>query len=234
MKQNTNAIEQIQQEYGRIIARAAFELNAIRLQPADPFRWASGYRMPLYNDNRQFLRSPAMRKTIGEAFLALISALELKPAAIAGTATAGIPHATTLADLTELPLMYVRSSKKGHGLQNAVEGIEPGTKLSGEEVVLIEDLISTGGSSIGAVNTLREIGASVPYCLSIFSYGLKKAEAAFSELTPSCEYLSLLTYDILLEEADRAGCIDNAGAEALQEWRAAPFSWGEKRGFPKE
>ncbi len=226
-------IEDIQNTHGRSIARAAFELSAIKLQTENPFQWASGYRMPIYNDNRQFLRSPAARKLIAQAFKELISGVELSPSRIAGTATAGIPHATTLADMMELPLLYVRGSQKKHGMQNAVEGLESGSSLDGEEILLIEDLVSTGGSSIRAVEVLNQTGFRVPWCFSIFSYGLSAADEAFSSLNPECRYATLLSYDIMVEEALDSGYIQGNDAAALREWRESPMTWGEKRGFSR-
>ncbi len=231
--ENTKLIEDIQNTHGRSIARAAFKLSAIKLQTANPFQWASGYRMPIYNDNRQFLRNSSVRKLIAQAFRELLAGLKLSPSRIAGTATAGIPHATTLADLTELPLLYVRGSQKKHGLQNAVEGLESGSRLNGEEILLIEDLISTGGSSIRAVETLNQIGFWVPWCFSIFSYGLSAADEAFSSLNPECRYATLLSYDIMVEEALSAGYIQGHDAAELREWRESPMTWGEERGFPR-
>jgi orotate phosphoribosyltransferase len=227
----TKLIEDIQNTHGRSIAKAAFELAAIKLQTENPFQWASGYRMPIYNDNRQFLRSPAARALIAQAFKELISGLELSPSRIAGTATAGIPHATTLADMMDLPLLYVRGAQKKHGMQNAVEGLESGSVPDGEEILLIEDLISTGGSSIRAVEVLTQTGFQVPWCFSIFSYGLSAADAAFSSLKPKCRYVSLLSYDIMIEEALSSGYIQGKDADDLKMWRESPMTWGEKRGF---
>jgi len=226
-------IENIQNTFGRSIARTAFELSAIKLQTENPFQWASGYRMPIYNDNRQFLRSSAARKLIAQAFKELIKGLGLSPSRIAGTATAGIPHATTLADMIDLPLLYVRGAQKKHGMQNAVEGLENGSAPGGEEVLLIEDLISTGGSSIRAVEVLNQTGFRVPCCFSNFSYGLSAADEAFSSLKPDCRYATLLSYDIMIEEALASGYIQGNDAAELREWRNLPMTWGEKRGFPR-
>jgi orotate phosphoribosyltransferase len=231
----TNMIKDIQNTYGRKIARAAFELSAIKLEIENPFQWASGYRMPIYNDNRQFLRSSTARTLIAQAFKELMVGFELSPSRIAGTATAGIPHATTLADLMDLPLLYVRGAQKKHGMQNAVEGLESDSNrnVDEEEILLIEDLISTGGSSIRAVETLTQIGFQVPWCFSIFSYGLSAADEAFLSLKPECRYATLLSYDIMVEEALTSGYIEGDDAEDLREWRESPMTWGEKRGFPR-
>ncbi len=229
----TRILEEISQRFGRRLAAEALRLGAVKLQPKDPFTWASGYRMPLYNDNRQFLRESRLRKLIAEAFLLMLHQLRLTPDRIAGTATAGIPHATTLADAAGLPLLYVRSAGKKHGMRNSIEGVVQGADLSGETVLLIEDLISTGGSSVRAVHALQEIGASVPWCFSIFTYGLAAADDTFSELVLPCRYASIITYDILMEEAIDEGCITRDELQDLQAWRTAPMSWGEERGFPR-
>jgi len=226
-------LEDITQRYGRRLAVEALRLGAVKLQPNDPFTWASGYRMPIYNDNRQFLREYRLRRLIAGAFLEMMQQLDVTPVRIAGTATAGIPHATTLADAAELPLLYVRSTGKKHGMRNSVEGVVKGTDLTGETVLLIEDLISTGGSSVQAVRALQAIGASVPWCFSIFTYGLAAADDTFSGLADPCRYASIITYDIMIEEALSEGCISSEEMGEMQSWRTAPLSWGEERGFPR-
>ncbi len=224
-------IEAIQKEYGKKIAHAALHMEAIKLNPADPFRWASGYRMPMYNDNRRLLADSATRALIGEGFQALVETLGLTPEVVAGTATAGIPHATTLADALSLPLVYVRSSGKEHGLKQQVEGPGPSLTLEGKEILLIEDLISTGGSSIKAVKALQETGGKVPYCLSIFTYGFSAATEAFEALDPEVGNISLLDYATMLETAQETGYLDEEGVALLSEWREDPFGWGKAHNF---
>ena len=168
-------IEEITKYYGPQLAKGAFELGAIRLSPNDPFTWASGYRMPIYNDNRQFLAKSSYRALICDAFSDMLAALDFDPENIAGTSTAGIPHATTLADRLHKPLSYIRSSSKDHGLQNQIEGLGKNGSYEGKKVVLIEDLISTGKSSLQAVNAIINANGLVPYCLAIFTYGLDAA-----------------------------------------------------------
>jgi len=218
-------------DYGKEIAKAGLDINAIKLRPNDPFTWASGYRMPIYNDNRMFLSFPEHRKLIRAGFINLI--IDLPYEVIAGTSTSGIPPATTLADSLSKPLIYVRDKPKGHGLKNQIEGIDAESDLQGKKVILIEDLISTGGSSARAVQAIREANGICNYCVSIFNYGLDKAVQAFDNLEPKCEIRSLLTYDKLLEVAKETGYIDVQQAEMLAKWRADPFGWGEKYGFPK-
>ncbi|MCF7934220.1 MAG: orotate phosphoribosyltransferase [Spirochaetia bacterium] len=226
-------IRQIQNETGVELARKAFEIGALRLNTSDPFQWASGYRMPIYNDNRQLLQDAEVRSMIARGFADLMKAMGISPDGIAGTATAGIPHATTLADLLGLPLTYVRSSSKGHGLKNMIEGLGPDKDYEGRTILLIEDLISTGGSSIKAVEAIREANGRVPACLAIFTYGLQAADENFSSLQPSCTPVTILTYDLMIEAATAAGYIDQNGAAALQQWRRDPFGWGASQGFPK-
>jgi len=216
------------------IARAGLEIKAIKLNTENPFLWASGFRMPIYNDNRMFLFYPEYRAMISEAFEDLLDEQEIGLNVIAGTSTAGISPATTLADQIEAPLIYVRDKPKDHGLKNQIEGIDAESDLQGKKVVLIEDLISTGGSSARAVQAIRNANGRCDYCLSIFNYGLDKAVQAFSELDPECQVRSLLTYDTLLKVARETGYINEQQAEMLAEWRASPFEWGEKHGFPKQ
>ena len=216
------------------LAKAGLSIGSIRLRPEKPFRWASGYYMPIYNDNRILLSSWKFRALVASGFEDIIREKELHFDIIAGTATAGIPHATTLADRLQHPLVYVRSSSKGHGLQNRIEGIGSPEELSGRRVLLIEDLISTGGSSIDAVNALRQTGALVDTCLAIFTYGLNKATERFSALQPACNCLPILEYDQLIDIARQNGYINEQDQESLLEWRAAPFAWGEAHGFSPE
>ncbi len=230
---NRKAIETIEETIGVELSHRAFELGAIRLNTTEPFQWASGYRMPIYNDNRQLLRDAKTRALAAEGFSQLIKALEITPDAIAGTATAGIPHATTLADALGLPLSYVRSSSKGHGLKNRIEGLSAEKDYHHQLVVLIEDLISTGGSAINAVKAIDSAGGRVPYCLAIFTYGLQAATDNFASLDPLCVPVTILTYDIMVREAAAAGYIDSTAAEDLQQWREQPFQWGASHGFFK-
>lgn len=230
----TRDIQAIQEDVGLQLAEYAFTMGAIRLDTETPFTWASGFRMPIYNDNRQLLQNPVVRKLIAEGFSQLLEALSYEPAHVSGTATAGIPHATTLADMLGLPLSYVRSSNKDHGLGNKIEGLGPGCSFRGEPVVLIEDLISTGGSSIAAVRAVRAADGRLPYCLAIFTYGLEAAGENFSALEPSCTPLTILTYDLMVEAAQDSGYITSTQASSLTEWRRSPFTWGEERGFSRE
>lgn len=225
---------EITNHWGPKVAQAAFELGAIRLSVDNPFTWVSGYRMPIYNDNRRLLAEAKARALVAEAFAAMLTVLKFDPQNIAGTATAGIPHATTLADRLGKPLSYVRSSSKGHGLGQQIEGLGPSGSYEGVQVLLIEDLISTGGSSIKAVEAIVEAGGRCPYTLAIFTYGMQKAAEAFACLDPACTFHTILTYDVMVKTALEHGYIDKASASALEEWQQDPFGWGERRGFARE
>jgi orotate phosphoribosyltransferase len=222
----------IRDTYGVRIARKALEMEAISLKPQEPYQWASGYRMPIYNDNRRLLADPGARELVAEAFAALIGALSIEVDDIAGTATAGIPHATTLADLLGKPLSYVRSSGKDHGLKNQIEGLDASGSYHRRRVLLIEDLISTGGSSIKAVQAIREAQGEVSYCLAIFTYGMQASVDAFAALDPACTPLALLDYDTMVATALATGYVDDEGARLLSQWRRDPFGWGAANGFP--
>jgi orotate phosphoribosyltransferase len=208
-------------------------IGAIKLNPEDPFQWASGYRMPVYNDNRMFLFHPDIRKAIAQGLADVISTDQIPAEVIAGTATAGIPHGASLADLLDLPYIYIRDKPKAHGLRNRIEGIDADSDLGGRSVVVVEDLISTGGSSARAVEAVREAVGECNHCLAIFSYGLDKASDQFAQLDPPCNLRALLTFDVLLEVAGDSGRFASEQIALLSEWREDPFGWGEKHGFPR-
>lgn len=199
--------------------------------------------MPIYNDNRMFLFYPRCRELISEGFINLIKEKQLKFEVIAGTSTAGISPATTLADRLEVPLIYVRDKPKDHGLKNQIEGIDAEKDLEGKRVILIEDLVSTGGSSAKAVQAIRNAKGECNYCLSIFNYGFNEATEVFegkklydkegNKLSNKCNVYSILDYNQLLEVAKETGYINKEQQKMLEEWRADPFNWGEKHGFPK-
>ena len=222
-------VKEIQEDLGRELAQSALKFETIKLSVDEPFTWASGYKMPIYNDNRKFLSQSALRRKIAEAFSSLLKAVEFAPNIIAGTATAGIPHATTLADLLGLPLCYVRSSQKDHGLCNQIEGITKTDALLDKDVLVVEDLISTGSSSINACKAMTDMHGKVPYCFAIFSYSMQKATDAFASLNPSCIPITIMTYDIMLEEALKMNYIKEAELATLKEWKLSPFTWWEDR-----
>jgi len=207
------------------LSRMALESGAIRLSPDQPFTWASGYKMPIYNDNRLLLGKAEYRSFISQIFEKYLGSSVENIDVIAGTATAGIPHATTLADRLEKPLIYVRAAAKSHGMGNQIEG--PLTQ--GQNVLLIEDLISTGGSAINAVKAIRDSGGIVDHCLCIFSYGFSEAQRRFDEI--NCKYRSILTFPDLLKEAQSMKMLSTEQTQSLQIWHNDPFKWAENKGF---
>jgi orotate phosphoribosyltransferase len=189
--------------------------------------------MPIYNDNRMFLFHPEMRRTIAQGLAEIVREKEIAPEVVAGTATAGIPHGALLADVMSLPYIYIRDKPKAHGLKNRIEGLDAESDLGGQRVVVIEDLISTGGSSARAVEAVREANGVSNWCLSIFSYGLEKAAEEFDSMNPPCAYTSLLTFPTLLDVAKTGGFLSDDQIALLAAWREDPFGWGAKHGFPK-
>lgn len=207
------------------ISRIALQSGAIRLNPENPFTWASGYKMPIYNDNRLLLGKAEHRSFIAEIFESFAEKYVEKLDVIAGTATAGIPHATSLADRLKKPLIYVRASEKNHGMGNQIEG----PLEQGQNVLVIEDLISTGGSAINAVNAIRKAGGIVKHCFCIFSYGFPEAGIRFDEI--NCQFHSILTFPDLLKKAESMKMLSNDQIESLAAWHRDPFKWGETKGF---
>ncbi len=204
------------------IAHIALEIGAIQINAQKPFTWASGYKMPIYNDNRLLLGNENHRSLIASGFQDLLKKNDENVDVIAGTATAGIPHATTLADSLQLPLIYVRSSAKSHGMGNKIEGI----LNKNQRVLVIEDLVSTGGSAINAVKSIREAGGIVNHCFSIFSYGFPETSEKFNNI--SCQFHSILVFSKLLQVAQSTADISQNDIEILLSWQKNPFEWGNK------
>jgi len=175
------------------VAKALLNIGAVKIRPDDPFTWASGIISPIYCDNRQIIGNVDARKDIVDYFVEKIKEISPDAEIIAGTSTAGIPHAAFISDALDLPMSYVRGSKKKHGTGRLIEG----APVKGKQVVLIEDLISTGGSSIEAAEILREEGAEVENVVAIFSYQLDKARDNFE--TSGFKYETLCTLDTLLD-----------------------------------
>lgn len=195
------------------VAAKLLEIGAVFLRPDDLFTWASGIKSPIYCDNRVSLSFPEVRNLIKESFVDLIRENYSNLDAVAGVATAGIPHASLIADVMNLPMVYVRSSSKDHGRTNQIEGkLEPGSK-----VVVVEDLISTGGSSLKAVEALREAGVEVLGLVAIFTYNLSKAQEAFKQA--NVDYKTLSNYDVLVDYALQSGQIKQADLKILQEFK---------------
>lgn len=205
------------------LARALLSIDAVVLQPADPFTWSSGRRAPIYCDNRRTLGVPSVRNAICDGFAEIVAAHALGPATWVGTATAGIPHAAWLADRLNQPMAYVRSSAKSHGRQNQIEGMV----TAGDEVVIVEDLISTGGSALAAVDALRSAGTHVRAVLAIFTYGLDAAADAFREA--NVPLYTLTDYDTLIDVARSRGAVSDDELETLRNWRRDPAAWSEQQ-----
>jgi orotate phosphoribosyltransferase len=201
-------------------AEYLLQIKAIKLQPSNPFTWASGWKSPIYCDNRKTLSFPEVRSYICNAFAAMVKDLYPHVEVIAGVATGAIAHGALAADRLGLPFIYVRSGAKEHGLGNQIEGyFEPGQK-----VVVIEDLISTGGSSLSAVKALREAGCDVLGMVAIFTYEFKKASDGF--VSENCKLNTLSNYSVLVDTAVKTGYISQAEVETLKKWREDPAGWG--------
>jgi orotate phosphoribosyltransferase len=201
-------------------AEYLLQIKAIKLQPSNPFTWASGWKSPIYCDNRKTLSFPEVRSYICDSFAAMINDLYPQTETIAGVATGAIAHGALVADRLGLPFIYVRSGAKEHGLGNQIEGYFE----KGQKVVVIEDLIYTGGSSLNAVNAIRESGCNVLGMVAIFTYEFKKATDAFA--TQNCRLNTLCNYSILVETALKTGYIGQTEVETLKNWRLDPANWG--------
>ena len=197
----------------RKLAKDLLAIQAVALRPNDYFTWTSGIKSPIYCDNRITMSYPSIRREIAAGMVEVIKEKYPAVEVIAGTATAGIPHAAWVSDVLDLPMIYVRDSAKKHGKTNQIEG----RVLEGQKVVIIEDLISTGLSSLKVAKALREAGAEVLGVVAIFSYELKKAQAAFEEA--GVEYITLTNYPVLVEEAVAIDYIHQDDVEKLLEWR---------------
>jgi len=214
-----NNITEVEQK----IAESLLQIKAIKLQPKNPFTWASGWKSPIYCDNRITLSHPAIRTYIRQRLSQLIQdefgAVEM----ISGVATAGIPQGALVAQDLGLPFTYVRSSAKSHGRQNLIEG----EVVSGQRVVVVEDLISTGKSSLQAVEALRGAGCNVVGLVSIFTYGFDEAVNNFAEA--KCPFFSLCNYDALIQVAVNIGYVMESDMALLEHWRTDPANWSSEQ-----
>lgn len=203
----------------QITAQKLLKIHAVKLQPSNPFVWASGWKSPIYCDNRKTLSYPEIRSFIKLELSRIVMERYDGTTAVAGVATGAIAQGAMVASELNLPFVYVRSTPKGHGLENLIEGdLKPGSK-----VVVVEDLISTGGSSLKAVNAIRNAGCDVEGMVAIFTYGFPIAKKAFLESKVDCT--TLCDYDTILDEALRTGYIKQSDIKTLQEWRKAPDEW---------
>ncbi|XEC96894.1 orotate phosphoribosyltransferase [Paenibacillus tarimensis] len=201
------------------IAKSLLEIEAVALRPHEPFTWTSGLKSPIYCDNRLTMSYPEIREQIAEGFATVIRERYPDAQVIAGTATAGIPHAAWVSQKLGLPMIYIRDKAKGHGKQNQIEG----KLLQGQKVVVIEDLISTGGSSLKAALAVREAGGDVQAVLAIFTYQFANASEAFAAEGIPLETLS--NYTSLIEAAAEAGKVKADDVALLQSWREDPQSY---------
>ena len=207
-------------EKARKFAEKLLQIKAVRISADEPFIWASGWRSPVYCDNRKVLSDPQLRSYVKDQLAESIRKSFPGASAIAGVATAGIPHGVLAADALRLPFFYVRSKPKTHGLGNQIEG----GLVKGQKVVVIEDLVSTGKSSLEAVDALRAAEADVIGMCTLFTYGFPQAEALFANAGISL--ISISNYSVLIEIAEELGLIKTEDKEQLSEWRLHPATWG--------
>ena len=201
------------------VAEFLLKINAVKLQPENPFTWASGWKSPIYCDNRKILGHPNARNFIRDAFVEMVKSLKTKPDVIAGVATGGIAIGALVAQEMNLPFCYVRSSAKAHGLNNSIEG-----DLKAEEkVFVIEDLISSGMSSLKAVEDLRKNGNTVVSLGAIFTYGFKNASENFN--SANCKFKTLTDYNELIDIAVSNKYIKPSDISTLNKWRLSPEKW---------
>ena len=198
------------------IAKTLLEIGAIRVNLAEPIKFVSGILSPIYCDNRLLLGHPDQRQLVIDEMTDAVRAGPGPVDCVAGTATAGIPHAAWVADRLRLPMVYVRAQAKAHGKGKQIEG----GSVSGLRVVVVEDLVTTGGSSLQTVSVLREAGAQVDRCVAIFSYDFREADEAFK--AAACRSTALCGFDALLEACDT---LDDAARTELQRWHADPHAW---------
>jgi orotate phosphoribosyltransferase len=201
------------------VAEKLLQINAIKLNLADPYTWASGWRSPIYCDNRKVLSYPQVREFIKSEMSNIVFQQFTDAEVVAGVATAGIPHGALIADQIKLPFIYVRSAPKGHGLGNQIEGVF----TPGQKVIVIEDLISTGKSSMQVVDVLRAAGADVIGMVAIFTYGFAEATQLFA--TNNVPLVTLSNYESLLQLAIEKNMFTATEIETLQNWRTNPSVW---------
>lgn len=214
----------------RELAQGYWHRGAFKVSTDTPYTWASGKKMPVYTDTRSLLGDPQLRKAIAAGLHTLVTEAQDKPAAwIAGTATAGIPHATSLADRMGLPLGYVRAAAKEHGAGRQVEGLLAQDVQRGSGI-LVEDLISTGGSVLRAVQALHDHGAQVDLIVAIFSYGIPVAAERLAAHQPPIRLAILCSIEDLIAAGSAVDALSNEAATVVEQWRVDPMSWWERHG----
>ena len=210
-------------ESANAISEHLLQIKAVKLNVSNPFVWASGMKSPIYTDNRKVLSFPKVRTFVRQQFVDIIQEEYGSVDLIAGVATGAIAHGVLVAQEMGLPFVYIRSSQKKHGLENKIEG----QFESGQRVVVIEDLISTGKSSLDAVEALRSVGCDVRGMVAIFSYNLEKAKENFKKA--KCKLFTLSDYNILVEYAENNNYISDIDLKSLAQWRKNPEKWSEDR-----
>ena len=201
------------------VAKSLLQINAIILQPNNPFKWAAGWNSPIYCDNRKTLSYPEIRTNIKQGLAAIVKNHYKGANVIAGVATAGIPHGALVAEELGLPFIYVRTKAKEHGKQNQIEGYFE----EGQSVILVEDLISSGKSSLDSAQVLKDAGMNVKGIVAIFTYGFDAAAENFKKA--ECEYVSLCDYSTLLPIAKEQQYVEQSDLSVLNEWRDNPAIW---------
>ncbi|MCC4397957.1 orotate phosphoribosyltransferase [Limosilactobacillus reuteri] len=209
--------------YSQRVAKALLDIHAVTLNPDQPFTWASGLKSPIYTDNRLTISYPEVRQAIFNGMVEQIKLHFSEADVIAGTATAGIPHAAWVAQNMELPMIYVRTKPKDHGQGKQIEGV----LKEGQKVVVIDDLISTGGSVLNAVRAVNNAGGKVIGVVSVFTYDLPAAEQNF--MANGLKYYSVTDYMTLIKVAKKNNQISADHLKSLQEWRKDPLSWSKEQ-----
>lgn len=207
----------------RLLAEKLLKINALKLQPANPFTWASGWNSPIYTDNRRTLSHPELRTFIKTELARVILEQYPEAEAIAGVATGAIAQGALVADVLNLPFAYIRSTPKDHGLENLIEG----DLRQGQKVVIVEDLVSTGKSSLKAVEAVRNAGCEVVGMVALFSYGFPVAEENFENA--GVKLITLSNYNAILEAALETNYISESDIETLHNWRKDPAAWQPER-----
>lgn len=213
------------QNDARRVAAILLKTKAVTLSPKKPYKYASGLLGPIYCDNRLLLSYPSERSYVRDLFVERIMGEEVEPDVVCGIATAGISWAAYVSDALSMPMVYVRSDKKSHGKENKIEGnLVPGSK-----VAVLEDLVTTGGSSLAGVEGVRSAGSEVLACYSIFSYDTQIAKTSFDGA--SCKLVSLSSLPVLMSEARSQGLLSDDDESMLRDWHSDPAGWGKRMGY---
>lgn len=207
------------------VAKILLELNAVTLSPKKPYRYVSGLLSPIYTDCRVLMAYPDKRRLIRDFYTETIEKSGVSFDVVAGTATAGIPHAAWIADKLNLPMVYVRGKAKDHGKENLIEGIIK----NGQKAIVIEDLVSTGESAINSTKAVRSAGGEVSHVFSIITYGLQKAQQNFAD--NNLNLISLTTFENVAEQAQNLNYINKEDLQIILDWTSDPTNWGKKMGF---